>query len=173
MRRSKSRLGFVLFFPATCRKQGRLQGRCPESRGGFSALVLQWNCLEDILKSQVPRPYQLNHNLGVRVEGSRHSLMLKLPSNSNMQPGLNTSVNKEGRRKYKESLGTSLAVQWLRRRLPMQGVRVRSLVRELRSHIPCGQKIQNIKHCNKLYVKYCNKFNKHYNKWLTWKKMIK
>ena len=92
MRRSKSRLGFVLFFPATCRKQGRLQGRCPESRGGFSALVLQWNCLEDILKSQVPRPYQLNHNLGVRVEGSRHSLMLKLPSNSNMQPGLKTVV---------------------------------------------------------------------------------
>ena len=36
--------------------------------------------------------------------------------------------------------GTSLAAQWLRRRLPMQGVRVRSLVGELRSHMPHGQK---------------------------------
>ena len=39
-----------------------------------------------------------------------------------------------------EQCGTSLAVQWLRLRLPMQGVWVRSLVRELRSHMPCGQK---------------------------------
>ena len=35
--------------------------------------------------------------------------------------------------------GTSLAVQWLRIRLPMQGLRVRSLVRELKSHIPWGK----------------------------------
>ena len=34
--------------------------------------------------------------------------------------------------------GTSLVVQWLRIRLPMQGMRVRSLVRELRSHMPRG-----------------------------------
>ena len=32
--------------------------------------------------------------------------------------------------------GTSLVVQWLRIRLPMQGTQVRSLVRELRSHVP-------------------------------------
>ena len=38
------------------------------------------------------------------------------------------------------SLGTSLVVQWLRLHLPVQGVWVRSLVRELRSHMPCGQK---------------------------------
>ena len=50
--------------------------------------------------------------------------MVKLPGNSTMQPVLNTSVNKEGRRKYKEILGTSLAVQWLGLRLPMQGVQV-------------------------------------------------
>ena len=51
--------------------------------------------------------------------------------------------------------GTSLAVQRLRLHLPVQGVQVRSLVRELRSHMPLGQKNQSIKqkHC-------CNKFNK-------------
>ena len=31
-------------------------------------------------------------------------------------------------------------VQWLRLYLPMRMVRVRSLVRELRSHMPCGKK---------------------------------
>ena len=31
-------------------------------------------------------------------------------------------------------------VQWLRLHLPMQGVRVRSLVGELKSHMPWGQK---------------------------------
>ena len=36
--------------------------------------------------------------------------------------------------------GTFLAVQWLRLHLPMQEVPVRSLVRELRSHMPHGQK---------------------------------
>ena len=34
---------------------------------------------------------------------------------------------------------TSLAAQWLRPHLPMQGVRVRSLVEQLRSHRPHGQ----------------------------------
>ena len=33
-------------------------------------------------------------------------------------------------------VGTSLVVQWLRICLPMQGMRVRSLVGELRSHMP-------------------------------------
>ena len=35
-------------------------------------------------------------------------------------------------------LGTSLVVQWLRIRLLMQGTRVQSLVRELKSYIPQG-----------------------------------
>ena len=35
--------------------------------------------------------------------------------------------------------GTSLVVQWLRLRLPMQAVRVPSLVGELRSHMPLIQ----------------------------------
>ena len=34
--------------------------------------------------------------------------------------------------------GTSLVVQWLRIHFPMQGTRVRSLVRELRSHMLRG-----------------------------------
>ena len=41
--------------------------------------------------------------------------------------------------------------------LPLQGVWVRSLVRELRSHMPRGQKKQNIKQ-----KQYCNKFNKEF-----------
>ena len=36
-------------------------------------------------------------------------------------------------------IGTSLVVQWLRIRLPMWGTRVRSLLRELRSHMPWGK----------------------------------
>ena len=36
--------------------------------------------------------------------------------------------------------GTSLLVQWLRLHLPMQGVQVQSLARELGSHMPCGRK---------------------------------
>ena len=43
---------------------------------------------------------------------------------------------------FKNGRGTSLVVQWLRIQLPLQGVRVQSLVRELTSHIPCGQKKQ-------------------------------
>ena len=42
------------------------------------------------------------------------------------------------------SRGTSLVVQWLRIHPPMQGVRVQSLVGELRSHKTQGQKSQNI-----------------------------
>ena len=48
--------------------------------------------------------------------------------------------------------GTSLAVQWLRLCLPIQGVQVQSLVREPRSHMPCSQKNKE--------KQYCNKFNK-------------
>ena len=57
----------------------------------------------------------------------------------------------------KECKRTSLDVQWLRPRLPMQGVQVRSLVGEQRSHMPRGQKkeTQNIEQ-----QQYCNKFNK-------------
>ena len=36
--------------------------------------------------------------------------------------------------------GTSLVVQWLRLRLPVLGVQIQSLVRELRSHMPPDQK---------------------------------
>ena len=39
-----------------------------------------------------------------------------------------------------DSSGTSPVVWWLRLRLPVQRVQVRSLVRKLRSHMPRGQK---------------------------------
>ena len=45
----------------------------------------------------------------------------------------------------------------------MQGVQVWSLVGELRSHMPHGQKIYKRKW-------YCNKFNKYFNKWSSFKK---
>ena len=38
---------------------------------------------------------------------------------------------------------TSLVVQWLRLHLPKQEVWVQSLVRVLRPHTPCGQKIKS------------------------------
>ena len=47
------------------------------------------------------------------------------------------------RLKRKKGCGTCLEVQWLRLCLRMQGVWVWSLVGELRSHMPCGQKNQN------------------------------
>ena len=50
--------------------------------------------------------------------------------------------------------GTSL-IQWLRLHLPMQGVQVLSLVRDLRSHMIGSPKNQNVKQ-----KQYCNKFNK-------------
>ena len=47
--------------------------------------------------------------------------------------------------KLKGILGTSLVAQWLKLHLPMHGVLVQSLVGDLRSHRPRGQKSQNIK----------------------------
>ena len=50
-------------------------------------------------------------------------------------------VGSETLQSQRRPVGTVLVVQWLRLHLPMQGaVEVRSLVRELRSHMPCGQK---------------------------------
>ena len=46
------------------------------------------------------------------------------------------------------TLGTSLVVQWLRLCLPMQRVWVRSLVRELRSHVLDGQKTETSNRSN-------------------------
>ena len=50
---------------------------------------------------------------------------------------------------------TSLAVRWLGLSLRIQGVRVRSLVGDLRSHRPRGQKTKTLQQ-----KQYCNKFNK-------------
>ena len=69
--------------------------------------------------------------------------------------------------------GTSLVVQWLR--LCLQAVQAGSLVEELRSHMPCGQKNQNIRqeqYCNKFktlkMVHILKKFFKNYDVYTTW-----
>ena len=46
----------------------------------------------------------------------------------------------------------------------MQGVRVQTLVRELRSHMPCVQKTK---------IENRNKFSKEFKKWSTSKKILK
>ena len=45
--------------------------------------------------------------------------------------------------------GTSLAGQWLGLGLPTQGVQVRSLIREQRSHMRCGQSTEQKQYYNK------------------------
>ena len=54
-----------------------------------------------------------------------------------------TLINKHGECMYYslkfQKSGTSLAIQWLRILLPMQGTWVRSLVGELRSHMLWGK----------------------------------
>ena len=55
---------------------------------------------------------------------------------------------------------TSLVAQWLRFHLPAQGVWVQSLVRELRPHVPQGQKAK----IEKKRKQYGNKFNKDFKK---------
>ena len=62
------------------------------------------------------------------------------------------------------SLGTSPVVQWLRLRLLMQGLWVQTLVRELRSSMPCGQK----NHRSKIVTNSIKTW-----KWSTWKKVLK
>ena len=70
--------------------------------------------------------------------------------------------------KYMQFRGTSLEVQWLKFCLTMRGVQVGSLVRELKSHMPRGQKNQNIKQ-----KWYCNKLNKNFKMVHTKKKNLK
>ena len=50
----------------------------------------------------------------------------------------------------------------------MKGVWVQSLVREIRSHMPCGQRKENIKQ-----KQYCKKFNKDFKNSLYKKKSLK
>ena len=52
-------------------------------------------------------------------------------------------------------IGTALVIQWLSLHLPVKGTWVQSLEEEQRSHMPQGQKNQNIKQ-----KQYCNKVNK-------------
>ena len=59
---------------------------------------------------------------------------------------------------YKDIRGTSRVVPWLRVCLPIQGIQVWSLVREIRSHMPCSQKKN--KNQNTKQKWYCNKFSK-------------
>ena len=55
---------------------------------------------------------------------------------------------------------TSLEVQGLRLLLPMQRVQFQSLVRELGSYMPCGQRTKTFKKRKKKEKQYYNKFNK-------------
>ena len=50
--------------------------------------------------------------------------------------------------KLKGILGTSLVVQWLKLHLLMHGVLVQSLVGDLRSHMPRGQKTKTLNRSN-------------------------
>ena len=84
--------------------------------------------------------------------------------------GLGGPPNAIHRVKYDDKtgpLGTSLAVQWLRLCLPMQGVQVRYLVGELRSHVPHSQKNQKVRQ-----KQYCNKFNKDLKKKKTFRRIF-
>ena len=65
-----------------------------------------------------------------------------------------TEAQKQGNKKYVQ-ISIGAAVWWLRLHLPMQRVRVQSLVGELRSHVPCDQKTKTEKQ-----EQYCNQFNK-------------
>ena len=62
--------------------------------------------------------------------------------------------------------GSFLAFQWLRLHLPMQVVLVWYLVKELGSHMPCGQKIKISNRSN-------NKFNKDFKNDRHLKKSLK
>ena len=53
-----------------------------------------------------------------------------------------------------QNIGTSLVVQWLKLSFPVQEVWVQSLLGELRSHMPCGQKTKTEQ------KQYGEKFNK-------------
>ena len=59
-------------------------------------------------------------------------------------------------------------VQWLRLHFPVQGLWIRSLVGELRSHMSLSQKPHNMKH-----KQYCNKFNKDFKNDPHYKKNLK
>ena len=75
-----------------------------------------------------------------------------------------TEAQKQGNKKYVQ-ISIGAAVWWLRLHLPMQRVRVQSLVGELRSHVPCDQKTKTEKQ-----EQYCNQFNKDFKNGLHLKK---
>ena len=62
---------------------------------------------------------------------------LRPPASSQQRPKAPAHINGLSQKRI---FGALLVVQWLRFHLPMQGEQVRSLVRELRSHRPQGQK---------------------------------
>ena len=63
-------------------------------------------------------------------------------SHSNPTQYKGKCVGRGIRMEIEKSLGPSLVVQWLRLRLPMQGIQVRPLIKELRSHMPGGYKMK-------------------------------
>ena len=89
------------------------------------------------LIAQHPRAYTKAGNLLLWKQREDMSVCYRIPS-----------IKACHWRVSKIPIGTSLEVQWLRLWLWF-------LVRQLRSHMPCGQKHQNIKP-----KQHCNKFNK-------------
>ena len=76
---------------------------------------------------------------------AENPLLPYLPDRKNTRNRFRTNIEITLPSKFCGDGGTSLVIQWLRFRLPMQGTWVQSLVWVLRSHISCGQKtkIQN------------------------------
>ena len=81
-----------------------------------------------ILYAKVSKKFSVQVNIDL-IFKNIHSLK----SDIQLEVVVGTSIKNK-------TFGTSLAVQWLRLHLPMQGVPIRSLVRELRSHKSWDQK---------------------------------
>ena len=96
--------------------------------GIFQARILEWVAISFSRRSFWPR----NRIRVSRIVGRRFTVW------ATREGWRNTKVIKLNNSIKIQSLGTSLVVQCLRIRLPMQGTWVQSLVRELRSHMPRG-----------------------------------
>ena len=88
------------------------------------------------------------------------------PGTELMSPALQEySLPSESPGKPRRYLGTFLVVQWLKLCLPTQWVYVQSLVRALRSHMPCGQTTKTWNRSNVVTNSI-----KTFKKWSSWKK---
>ena len=73
------------------------------------------------------------------------SIHIKQKSSENLLRGTGNHIQYsvitcKGKESEKGYIEISLGIPWIRLRLPMQGVQIRSLVRKLTAHMPRGQK---------------------------------